>query len=62
MIMVVMSGNLASCAARTRPAGPQPTQDVDLLGQLVRPVRDGGVRPLEQRITGAVTVEVELHG
>ena len=36
-------------------------QDVDVLGQDVRAVDDGRVRVLDERITGLVTVEIELH-
>ena len=36
-------------------------QDVDLLGQAVRPLRDGRVRVLDERVAGPVAVEIELQ-
>jgi hypothetical protein len=36
-------------------------QDVDLGGQAVGTLGDGGVRRLDQRVAGPVTVHVELH-
>src|SRR5215212_6627547 len=36
-------------------------QDVDLLGETLRAVRDGGMRLLHERVAGPIAVEVELH-
>jgi hypothetical protein len=56
-----MSGKAASWAASTRPRAAADDQDVDLLREGVRPRRDRRVRLLDERVTGLVAVEIELH-
>src|SRR5205814_3548559 len=36
-------------------------QDVDILREAFRPLRDGRMRGLDQRVAGLVAVEIELH-
>ena len=60
---VVTLGNWESCAAASMPAGPgADNEHVDLVRKLSGPVNaDAGGR-LDARVTGYVTVVVELHG
>src|SRR5262249_34481607 len=62
MITVLRSEKLAICAASTRPAGTAPDdQDVRVLGQVYRPLRDRRMWVLDKGVTRLVAVEIELH-
>ena len=60
---VVMLGNWESCAAASMPAGPVPTMSTSTSsGSSAGPVDADAGGGLDPRVTGYVTVVVELHG
>jgi hypothetical protein len=61
-MQVRMSGKAASCAARVRPAGPQPDDEhVDLGRRGIRVRRRQGGRVGEVGVAGLEAIQVELH-
>jgi hypothetical protein len=62
MTAVLISGNSAICAARTSPPRTRSDdQDVDVLREASGPLRDERMRVLDERVSGSVSVEIELH-
>ena len=57
-----MSGKFGQLRGQDQTGRTAPDdQDVDLVGQASRPLRDGRMRVLDERVAGLVTVEIELH-